>query len=78
MSRINDANMIIFAHKLEVIKQYIDNRIDFVGDLTKNEFKFILNILSRYEEVPKEWKLDNLSIRRKLSDLNIKEETNND
>lgn len=69
MSRINDANMIIFAHKLEVIKQYIDNRIDFVDDLTKNEFKFILNILSRYEEVPKEWK---------LNDLSIKEETNND
>ena len=67
MSIINDANMIIFAHKLEAIKQYIDNRIDFVDDLTKNEFKFILNILNRYEEVPKEWKLDNLSIKEEKS-----------
>lgn len=57
-----NAAVLVLAHKLESINEYIRNRIDFVDDLTKNEFKFIQDILNRYEKVPKDWSLENLKL----------------
>lgn len=48
----------ILSYKLDNIRRYIENRILNADAITKNEFKIILKMISKYEHVGPEWTLE--------------------
>lgn len=49
----------ILEYKIDKIRTYILNKIDYVEPITKCEFKILLNKINEYELVPDNWELTN-------------------
>ena len=47
----------VLLYKLERILNHIDNRLQLVDPITKNELKSIRNIVTTYETVPSDWSM---------------------
>lgn len=48
----------ILSYKLDNIRRYIENRMPNADTITKNEFKIILKMISKYEYVGPDWALE--------------------
>lgn len=53
-----NAKVLVLLYKLDKIRAHINNRLDVVDPVTKSELEFILNMIEKFEDVPKGYKLD--------------------
>lgn len=48
----------VLEYKLDNIRSFINSRKEFADPITKNELENILILISKYETVPANWKLE--------------------
>ena len=51
------AEVKILSYKLDKIRAHINNRLEIVDPITKNELQAILGFISLYEIVPSDWEI---------------------
>lgn len=52
------AESIILSYKLDKIRKHINNRLINADPIVKNELLMIQSLISQYETVPSNWKLE--------------------